>query len=633
MFTMDELLSKRNQRDAFNYFQQKKSGCGADGMPLSELEDYWKLNHQAIISQLYKCTYEPGVIKCTEIVSNKGKRRVISNLCTIDRFISRLLYQKLKRYIGQEFLESSYAYQDNKGILDAVQKARTYISTGDKFVAEIDLKSYFDMIPQEKMMELIKTRIHDDRVTDLIWKYIRCKVSMDGKIEEKTIGLVQGNPISTVLSNLYLHRLDLYMEQAGFHWIRFADDINIYCTNEESAIQTFNEVSQFITNNLIVPINEKKSGVYPAIDRILLGYEIYKYKGQYEIKKYKYHKTNCFHNWHDSALQKVNHEYHILQNGVLNKKDYSLVFENDKEKCDIPVGVVDQINIYSDITISTSALRLISEKNIRLSIVDKYGNLIGNYVPEGYCKSSVDFLKQALFYQSGERFQIAQKMEIANIHNLRANIKYYSRKNGHKLDPVVAQMTAYMDDMRNTHTVDELMLIEAKARQLYYMSFNEILKQEEFFFEKRTRRPPMDEINALISFGNTLLYNQVLQNIWKTSLDPRIGIIHATTRRNYSLNLDFADLFKPVTVDRVIFSLVNLMQIQAHLHFERVDNGAVYLNKDGKRIFIEEFEEKMADKIKVKDRTYTYKQLIEDEVRHFQKYISRGEKYKPYKYY
>lgn len=106
-----------------------------------------------------------------------------------------------------------------------------------------------------------------------------------------------------------------------------------------------------------------------------------------------------YHKWHNSALQKINHEYHVIQNGILNKKDYSLIFENEKEKCDIPVEIVDQINIYSDVTIAPSGLKLISEKNIRLSIIDKYGNLMGNYIPEGYSRAGKDFLQQVSFYR------------------------------------------------------------------------------------------------------------------------------------------------------------------------------------------------------------------------------------------
>lgn len=633
MFSMEEMLSKKNQREALSFLKNKKDGMGADGMPLSELEDYWKINSERICSELKKGKYTPGIIKCTEIINNRGKRRVISNLCTVDRFITRLLYQKLRRYISPEFLENSYAYQENKGILNAVQKVQEYISEGSKYTMEIDLKDYFDTIPHEQTMSLIKERITDDRVVDLIYKYMHCSVSQDNEIKEKKKGLVQGNAISTVLSNLYLHSLDQYLQEKEYKWVRFADNINVYCRKENDAIRVYNEINIYIKEKLHLTINEKKSGIYSVLDRIFLGYKFYKYNGKYEAKKYKYQKTDCFHNWHESALQRVNHEYHIVQNGVLNKKDYSLIFENEEEKCDIPVGVVDQINIYSEVTIAATALQLISKKKIRLSIIDKYGNLIGNYIPAGYGRSSIEFLKQAVFYESSHRFEIAQKIEVASIHNLRANVKYYSRKNAHALDAVVEQLSEYMNEMRNAQNIEELMIIEAQARQQYYASFNIILKQESFFFEKRTRRPPKDAINALISFGNTLLYNFVLQAIWKTSLDPRIGIIHATTNRNYSLNLDFADLFKPVIVDRVIFSLVNLLQLQSEVHFEEKESGAIYLNKEGKRIFIKAFEEKLADKIKVGEKMYTYKQIIEEEIRKFQRYIVKEEKYKPYKYW
>lgn len=630
---MEEMLSKRNQRDAFQYLNRKKDGYGADGISMAELEDYWKLNKEKVITELKNKIYQPGIVRCTEIVNNKGKRRVISNLSALDRFLSRLLYQKLRRYIEPEFLPCSFAYQENKGVLSAVEKVKEYLEIGCKYVMEIDLKDYFDTIPHEPMLALVNERITDERVTDLIYKYIHCRILQDDKISYKTVGLVQGNAISTVLSNLYLQKLDLYMENCGYLWVRFADNINVYCKNETDAIACYNEISTFVGDTLNLKINEKKSGVYPVLERIFLGYQFYKYAGQYEARKYKYRKTEVYNNWHDSALQKINHEYHLLQNGVLNKRDYALIFENEKEKCDIPVEAVDQLNIYSDITITSSALKMISDRKICVSFVSKYGYQIGTYIPENHSKTSVDFLKQAVYYESSNRFVMAQKMEIAGIHNLRANVKYYNRKNQHLLDQTVDALTQYMTEMRNAKTVDELMLIEAKARHEYYLSFNQILKQKTFRFEKRTRRPPKDELNAMISFGNTLLYNYILQMIWKTTLDPRIGVVHATNRRSYSLNLDFADIFKPVIVDRVIFSLVNLLQIQADRHFVREDGGLVYLSKEGKRIFIEAFEEKLADKITVKEKTYTYKQLIETEVRKFQHHVVDGEKYKPYKYW
>ena len=136
----------------------------------------------------------------------------------------------------------------------------------------------------------------------------------------------------------------------------------------------------------------------------------------------------------------------------------------------------------------------------------------------------------------------------------------------------------------------------------------------------------------MISFGNPLLYNLILQIIWRGNLDPRVGIVHATNRRSHSLNLDFADIFKPIIVDRVIFTLINCHQIKKE-HFEQHEQG-VYLTNEGKKIFILVFEHKLQQKLVQKGNdSCIYRQLLEREVKAYHKYVTNGEKYKPYKYY
>ena len=177
-----------------------------------------------------------------------------------------------------------------------------------------------------------------------------------------------------------------------------------------------------------------------------------------------------------------------------------------------------------------------------------------------------------------------------------------------------------------------ILLEEARCRQQYYQMFRYFITKEGYEFVRRTKRPPMDKINALISFGNTLLYNRIQQFVWKTSLDSRIGVVHAANRRHYSLNLDFADLFKRIIVDRVIFTLVNKGIINDGCFVTNSDQS-VYLSEQGKKVFIEHFQDKMYSKIKIGEKSYTYNQLIEKEIWKYQSYIRDGEKYQPYKYY
>lgn len=176
-------------------------------------------------------------------------------------------------------------------------------------------------------------------------------------------------------------------------------------------------------------------------------------------------------------------------------------------------------------------------------------------------------------------------------------LNYYLRR-GKALENVIERIQKLKVKLDDCNDTDELMAIEGNIREYYYKSFNMILDNEHFIFEGRSKRPPLDRLNALISFGNSLLYTYVLSEIYKTHLDPRIGFLHATNFRRFTLNLDVAENFKPIIVDRVIFTLVNKGIIKAS-HFENLIKGIV-LNEKGKKLFIEEMENKLQSTIKYK---------------------------------
>lgn len=176
-------------------------------------------------------------------------------------------------------------------------------------------------------------------------------------------------------------------------------------------------------------------------------------------------------------------------------------------------------------------------------------------------------------------------------------MRYYERrKNSERLREEVTYISQLIQKLNEAKSVTQLMTIEAQSRQRYYRCFNTILDDEDFIFEKRTRRPPEDPLNAMISFGNTLLYQRIANEINRTSLDIRIGIVHAAGSRPESLNLDLADLFKPILVDRTIFTLINRKMLDA-TDFVEVENNGIYLSAKGKRLFIREFERKIYQKI------------------------------------
>lgn len=174
------------------------------------------------------------------------------------------------------------------------------------------------------------------------------------------------------------------------------------------------------------------------------------------------------------------------------------------------------------------------------------------------------------------------------------------------------------------------MAIEGNIREYYYRAFDIILDNPDFVFEQRTKRPPKNYLNTLISFGNSMMYTAVLSEIYKTHLDPRIGYLHATNFRRYTLNLDIAELFKPIVVDRIIFTVVRKSMITKE-DFEKSAQG-ILLTDRARMVFIQQFEDKLKTTIKYKElgRNVSYRRLIRLELYKLEKHLIGESEYRPY---
>ena len=238
------------------------------------------------------------------------------------------------------------------------------------------------------------------------------------------------------------------------------------------------------------------------------------------------------------------------------------------------------------------------------------------------------------YYDEEVRLRLAKSIIMSAAHNMRANVRYYKkRKQNDILLSVEKAMNVIIKDMNDSGTVPALMLLEARLRQQYSTAFSVFLSDGRFAFRQRTKRPPRDAVNAMLSFGNTILYNRLATEIIKSGLEIRIAYLHATGNRKQSLNLDLAEIFKPLIVDRVIFTLANKGMIDPDRDFENTKEGGVYLGKEGKRVFITEFERKLYQKLEADGLRISYDTLMRREVKKFKKAIDSGGSYKAYKYY
>ncbi|MCM8825187.1 MAG: type I-B CRISPR-associated endonuclease Cas1b [Candidatus Omnitrophica bacterium] len=322
---------------------------------------------------------------------------------------------------------------------------------------------------------------------------------------------------------------------------------------------------------------------------------------------------------------------YIFSDGELKRKQNTLFFEKSTgEKKYFPIEDIDQIHIFGEITINKKLLDFLSHEGILIHFYNYFGFYEGSFYPKEHYNSGSLILAQAGHYMDmNKRIQIAQKFVIGAILNAIKVLEYYKTR-GIDLENEIKNIEEISKKVESFSSIDEIMALEGNAKDIYYRCFNKIIKNPEFYFEGRNKRPPIGRINALISYGNSLLYSYTLSEIYKTHLDPRIGFLHTTNFRRFSLNLDVAEIFKPIIVDRLIFSVVNKSMIKENDFMEEMKG--TYLNENGRKVFVAEMEERMKATIKHRKlgRNISYRTLIRMELYKIEKHLLGDEIYVPF---
>ena len=628
MITLNEIMGKQNVKTVMNDLYKKSYSKRA----FIEFQKYYENNKQIIRQEIENNKYQPENIILKEIINYKGKRRLVSILNIKDKFISKLLLEVLEKYIAPDFSENSYAYQKGKGTTQAILKIKKLVEEGNEIVGKIDIKDYFDTINHEKLLKMMQDVKIERRVIELINKFIKCKVDYQYSTYTKTQGIIQGSPLSAILSNIYLDSFDKELDKLNIKYIRYCDDINIFGKDKKEVYSTIKFIEKRLKEQYLLNINHNKTEITNVFYTKFLGYKLIKNKFGVEIVKIS-KEVQYTNRWRTNSLEKINNEYHIINEGILSQSDYTILFENKKKKVYIPIEATKILNIYSNIIINSDFFNLMNSKDIIVNLFDKHNRYIGKFIPNNTRKSCLLLLKQVEIYNDyNKRMNMAKDILSSEIYNLKSNLKYYNRRYNHDIKEKIKLIEKAEKEINLIKEHEKLLLCEARIKGIYYSCFNEILQNEKFKFIKRSKRPPQDPINALISFGNTLLYNYIAKEIYKTKLDIRIAYLHSSNNRYESLNLDLADIFKPIIVDKIIFKLINKKIINDRLHFENI-NGGVYLTGEGKNIVINEFYKKIKDITTIGNNKMSYEKIIRKEIYKLSNSIMNEEKYKAFKYY
>ncbi len=299
------------------------------------------------------------------------------------------------------------------------------------------------------------------------------------------------------------------------------------------------------------------------------------------------------------------------------------------EKRPLQVEQTAAIFAYGRISLTSGVISFLSKYAIPVHFFGYYGHYESTLLPKEALLSGEMHVHQASHYlDRSKRIALAKKFVNGSAQNILRNIEYY-RGQGKNLGEEIGEITTTMESAGTCKDVGQLLALEGNIRQRYYATFDKILKSG-FTFGGRSRQPPENPLNAMISFGNSLVYGQVINAIYQTQLDQTVSFLHEPSERRFSLALDIAEIFKPLLVDRVIFKLVNKDMI-APDNFE-TSLGSCLLNDKGRRIFLAEFNEKLETTIKHRDlgRNVSYGRLIYLECIKMGKHFMGMKEYKPF---
>ena len=278
MELIDRILSDENIKMAIKAVKQNKGAAGIDKKPVEELDEYFREHGEEIKAQIRAKEYKPQPVRRVYIPKANGKQRPLGIPTVADRVIQQAIAQVLSRGYERYFSENSCGFRPGRDCHLAIGKALDYLNAGYEWVIDLDIEKYFDTVNHDKLVSILRERINDATTLHLIRSFLKAGVMEDGLISPSIEGVPQGGPLSPVLSNVYLDKLDKELEARGLCYVRYADDCNIFVKSEMAANRVMASITSWLERKLRLKVSATKTKVTRPTKSVFLGFTFWKGK-------------------------------------------------------------------------------------------------------------------------------------------------------------------------------------------------------------------------------------------------------------------------------------------------------------------------------------------------------------------
>lgn len=273
---MEVILQDENLEEAIKRVKSNKGVAGVDKMTVGEIDEYFKANKETIKKRILEKKYRPQPVKRVYIPKSNGKKRPLGIPTVVDRGIQQAITQVLSKIYDDTFSDNSFGFRPNRSAQDAIMRTLYYLNEGYEWVIDLDIEAYFDTVNHDKLISILRERVSDSATLHLIRKFLQAGIMEKGLVKANTIGMPQGGPLSPILSNIYLDKFDKELESRGLHFVRYADDCNIFVKSEMAANRVMKSVTSWLERKLFLKVSATKTKVVHPNDGSFLGFTYFR---------------------------------------------------------------------------------------------------------------------------------------------------------------------------------------------------------------------------------------------------------------------------------------------------------------------------------------------------------------------
>ena len=284
MELIDQILSQSNLKEAIKRVKANKGAAGVDKRTIYEIDDYFKKHQVEIKQSIRAMKYKPQAVRRVYVPKANGKKRPLGIPTVVDRVIQQAISQVLMKIYDPEFSAYSYGFRPKRSSHDAMEQVLEYLDEGYQWVIDLDIEKYFDTVNHDKLISTLREQINDKTTLHLIRSFLKAGIMEDGLVKPNKLGVPQGGPLSPILSNIYLDKFDKELEERGLHFVRYADDCNIFVKSKMSADRVMKSATSWLERKLFLKVNATKTKVVRPTKSNFLGFTFFKTGEKWQCK-------------------------------------------------------------------------------------------------------------------------------------------------------------------------------------------------------------------------------------------------------------------------------------------------------------------------------------------------------------